>query len=179
MPFSSVIMIWLTILSLASVARAPAATLAALSAAEIALTAAAIEPCPGRAPQSTTRPLRPSARGRDAPSSAICACVSGLSSAISDSARAAASRPRLGSTSHLTNAETAPALAISRAAPACSASCASVAAALLGVGVAVEQQHERVDALGVLIMDAFWPIGASPEARWPHAPWPCPTACPP
>ena len=68
--------------------------------------------------------------GSMAPSSAICACVSGLSSAMSERAAAAISGcPRFGLTSHETKAEIAPAFATSSAAPARSASSPSVVAA--------------------------------------------------
>ena len=81
MPSSSVIMTWLTMLSFARVASAPAATLDSLSAAVIAVFDAWLS--------SEVTVLSIVTSGEMAPSSAICVCVSGLSRAISESARAA------------------------------------------------------------------------------------------
>ena len=101
-----------------------------------------------------------------APSSEIWYCVSGLFSPISESARAATSGgPSVGSRSHLTKAETAPASAISADASARRAMVARAAAAcsLASVLPLESSSTSGPMPLASLMDQAFSPSGASPE----------------
>mmetsp|Transcript_63078 Transcript_63078/g.124686 ORF Transcript_63078/g.124686 Transcript_63078/m.124686 type:complete len:317 (-) Transcript_63078:317-1267(-) len=179
-PPNSMIMIWLTGLSFAKVARAPVATVETFRASAFAklmgrgacrrltelrrfsLPSWTVGPSDDDAAVATI-----DTSGAMAPSSAICAWVSGLSRAISESARAATpGGPSVGSTSHCTKAETAPALAISSAAPARIAICASVlAASSFASPVPSESIITKAPMpFASLIASAFDPIGAKPDS---------------
>ena len=143
MPFSSATVIWFTGWSLTSVASAQAASMARRRASVADLFSGAEGPAlivirlviwPSLfvvmvvvvvAPYFADQLLIIPTNSSIAPSSAICVCVSGFSSAISESARAAISGgPSVGSASQPTKADTPPTSAISLAAPARRASCA-------------------------------------------------------